>query len=101
MGIYDVSRDYYVTCQSNSNTNFNLFYAHLKHENIVKFYDYFEGPNEAFIVTEYLPGGELFAKISSKDYALTESKCRGFARQIFKGVDYIHKVIHSESSIIS
>ena len=42
------------------------------------------------LLTEYLEGGELFQRISSKDYELTEAKCRDFFRQILRGVEFIH-----------
>ena len=84
------------------------------------FRDYFEGEEQSVILTEYLEGGELFQRISSKvtahfrdnessldskfhssslsiqDYQLTEAKCRDFFRQIIKGVEYIHskKILH-------
>ena len=45
---------------------------------------------------EYLTGGELFQYISSKNYRLTEAKCRYFAKQILHAVEFIHSrgVIH-------
>ena len=69
----------------------------LEHQNhIVLFKDYFEGEEQSVILTEYLQGGELFQRISSKDYQLTEAKCRDFFRQILRGVDFIHskKILH-------
>ena len=58
--------------------------------------DYFEGEEQSVLLAEYLQGGELFQRISSKDYELTEAKCRDFFRQILKGVEYIHskKILH-------
>ena len=58
--------------------------------------DYFEGEQQSVILTEYLGGGELFEHISSTNYELTESKCRDFARQIFRAIDFIHskRIIH-------
>ena len=56
------------------------------HGHIVHFASYFEGEEQSVILTEYLEGGELFQRISSKDYQLTEAKCRDFFRwgeQIF------------------
>lgn len=68
----------------------------LKQEHVVQFIDYFEGEQQSVILTEYLEGGELFQRISSADYVLTEAKCRDFSRQILKGIDFIHKkrIIH-------
>jgi len=48
----------------------------------VRFMDYFEGEQQSVILTEFLGGGELFEHISSRNYELTESKCRDFARQV-------------------
>lgn len=58
--------------------------------------DYFEGEQQSVILTEYLGGGELFEHISSANYELTESKCRDFARQIFRAIEFIHsrRIIH-------
>ena len=65
-------------------------------EHVVQFIDYFEGEQQSVILTEYLEGGELFQRISSPDYNLTEAKCRDFTRQILKAVDFIHsrRIIH-------
>ena len=62
----------------------------------MQFIDYFEGEQQSVILTEYLEGGELFQRISSAGYVLTEAKCRDFIRQILKGVDFIHtkRIIH-------
>lgn len=63
---------------------------------VVQFVDYFEGEQQSVILTEYLEGGELFQRISSADYHLTEAKCRDFTRQILKAIDFIHskRIIH-------
>ena len=63
---------------------------------MVQFIDYFEGEQQSVILTEYLEGGELFQRISSPEYNLTEAKCRDFCRQILRGVDFIHsrRILH-------
>jgi len=68
----------------------------INHEHVVLFINYFEGEQQSVILTEYLEGGELFQRISSADYTLTEAKCRDFIRQIVKGIDFIHskRIIH-------
>ena len=40
--------------------------------------------------------GDLFERLSPKEYHLTEDKCQLFVRQIIQGIDYIHnkKIIH-------
>ena len=65
-------------------------------DHIVRFFDYYEGDQQSVILTEFLSGGELFERISSPNYILTEAKCRDFAIQIFKGVKFIHqnRIIH-------
>ena len=49
---------------------------------IVALVDYFESRLESVILTEYLAGGELFERIADKQYDLTETKCKGFMRQV-------------------
>ncbi|XP_040568262.1 myosin light chain kinase, smooth muscle [Lepeophtheirus salmonis] len=65
-------------------------------KHIVNFINYFEGEGQSVILMEYLPGGELFQRISSPSYKLTEAKCRDFVRQILLGVEFIHSsgIIH-------
>ena len=50
----------------------------------------YDGRAETVIVTEYLAGGELFEKISSEDFHLTELECIAFISQVCNGVSYIH-----------
>ena len=67
-----------------------------EHPNVVTLTGVFESGLESVIVTEYLQGGELFQRISSKTYDLTESKCKGFMRQVLEGLTYIHSkdIVH-------
>ena len=51
-------------------------------ESIVTLYDYFESSNQGVILTEFIMGGELFERISSKEYNLTERKCKEFVKQV-------------------
>ena len=51
-------------------------------EIIVTLVDYFESSLQGVILTEYLIGGELFERISSKEYNLTERKCKEFVKQV-------------------
>jgi myosin-light-chain kinase len=48
------------------------------------------------MLTEYLPGGELFRYISSKKYKLTEAKCQIFAKQVLLAIEFMHskRIIH-------
>jgi len=58
--------------------------------------EYFESGLQSVILTEYLEGGELFERISSKEYSLTEDKCRMFVQQVVSGVAFMHEhnIIH-------
>jgi len=70
----------------------------LNHQKIIKFIEAFEMKNtsEVILVTEYLDGGELFERIVSDDFNLTESDACEFMKQILLGVEYLHKnnVVH-------
>lgn len=63
---------------------------------ILALMEYFESGLQSVILTEYLEGGELFERISSTEYKLTEDKCRMFIQQIVNGIAFIHDkgVIH-------
>ena len=67
-----------------------------QNNHVVQYIDYFEGERQSVILAEFLSGGELFQRISSSDYNLTEAKCRDFARQILKAVEFIHSrgIVH-------
>ena len=64
---------------------------------IVNFVDVYEGKNETVIVTEYLSGGELFEKVSSDDFHLTELECITFISQICHGVAYLHDNVRNSN----
>ena len=59
-------------------------------ESLLHAYFVLQGEEQSVLLTEYLEGGELFQRISSKDYELTEAKCRDFFRQILRGIEFIH-----------
>ena len=58
--------------------------------------EYFEDKANGLLVTEYLSGGELFARCSRRDYKFTEVKCKVFTMSLLKALSYIHQksVIH-------
>jgi len=58
--------------------------------------EYFESGLQSVILTEYLEGGELFERISCKEYRLTEDKCRMFSQQVVSGIVFMHDkdIIH-------
>ena len=63
---------------------------------IVDMRDYYEKNDHSLMVIEYLDAGDLFSKISSITYNLTEEKCRSFVTEIAKALEYIHgnSIIH-------
>jgi len=65
-------------------------------ERVVELLDYFEKSEHSLMVLEYLQEGELFKKIGSKEYDLTEEKCKRFVKEIVKGLMFIHaaSIIH-------
>lgn len=65
----------------------------VNHDNIVSFYGAYKGVNEVIVVTEFLSGGELFEKVASDEYNLTELECIRFMHQICDGVAYLHSKV--------
>ena len=63
---------------------------------IININDFFEGPSESVIVTEYAEGSDLFETISGNSFVLTEAKCRVIVGQTLEAVEFLHKnrVIH-------
>ena len=63
---------------------------------IINMKDFFEGPSESVIVTEYAEGSDLFETISDKTFSLTEAKCRVISGQVLEAMEFLHKnrVIH-------
>jgi myosin-light-chain kinase len=59
---------------------------------ILKFVSFYHNTSgvQAVLVTEFLAGGDLCERTSSKDYVLTEAKCRTIVRQICRGVQFMH-----------
>jgi len=63
---------------------------------VLRLSSYYETDRNSVVVTEYLQGGELFARIGSQDYKLTEAKVRMFIRQMVEALQFIHSrgIIH-------
>jgi 5'-AMP-activated protein kinase catalytic alpha subunit len=61
----------------------------LKHPNVVRLYEVLASKTKIYMVLEYVNGGELFDKISSKG-KLTESHGRKMFQQLIDGVSYCH-----------
>jgi len=65
-------------------------------QRVVQIYELYLKDRHSLLVMEYLEGGDLFSRISSSDYELTEDKCQRFVYEIVKGLIYIHSksIIH-------
>jgi len=63
----------------------------ISNPHIVKFKEAFESFNEIIIITEYLYGGELFDRIATEEFEITEQDCCLYLRQLCRGVEYLHK----------
>jgi len=59
---------------------------------VVRFVEVFHCEYHTILVTEFLQGSDLFERVSSSDYKLTEQKCQIFVRQILQGLQYIHSL---------
>ena len=69
----------------------------LEHENIVKFYDFFEDPEFYYIVMSFHSGGELFQKILEvKRFSEVDAGFLGF--QMLLALEYIHslRIVHRD-----
>ena len=73
----------------------------LSNPHIVKFIEAFESNTDIVIITEFLNGGELFDRVATEDFDLTEQDCCLFMRQICRGVEYLHKnsVVHLDLKV--
>ncbi|KAL2464451.1 CBL-interacting serine/threonine-protein kinase 1 [Forsythia ovata] len=61
----------------------------LKHPNVVRLHEVFASKTKIYMVLEYVNGGELFDRISSKG-KLSEAEGRKFFQQLVDGVSYCH-----------
>lgn len=62
----------------------------LQHPRLLQLYDAFENKTSFCIITELITGGELFERVISDDYVLTEKASVMFMRQICDGVGFMH-----------
>ncbi|XP_030066806.1 myosin light chain kinase family member 4 isoform X2 [Microcaecilia unicolor] len=64
----------------------------LNHVNLLQLYDAFESKNDIVLIMEYVAGGELFDRIISENYNLTELDTILFIKQICEGIQYMHQM---------
>lgn len=63
----------------------------LSHPNIIKLFECFENTTDLHMITEYVPGGELFDYLVARpDRLLSEAEASGIVRQIAQAVAYLH-----------
>ncbi len=69
----------------------------IRHANVIRLLEVFEGPKQLFIVMEYASGGDLLKYVKKKG-RLSEPEARGILRQILFGLGHIHArgVLHRD-----
>jgi serine/threonine protein kinase len=67
----------------------------IDHENVVKFYDFFDEVKFCYIVMEYVAGGQLFESIVRKVH-YTELEARNVIFSILSAAKYCHSrdIVH-------
>jgi 5'-AMP-activated protein kinase catalytic alpha subunit len=68
-----------------------------RHPNIIQLYEIIETPRQLYLITEYVPGGELFDYIV-KNQRLSEEEACKFYQQIISGIEYLHElgIVHRD-----
>ncbi|XP_028097653.1 CBL-interacting serine/threonine-protein kinase 23-like isoform X2 [Camellia sinensis] len=61
----------------------------IRHPNVIRMYEVMASKTKIFIVLEFVTGGELFDKISSKG-RLKEDEARKYFQQLINAVNYCH-----------
>ncbi len=69
----------------------------LNHPNICRLYDTITTEEAIFMITEVVPGGELFDYVAQKDH-LSEDEARDILRQLVAATDYMHRsgIVHRD-----
>lgn len=72
----------------------------INHPNVVKFFDFYDSPQKAYVVLELMLGGELLYTIEGEqaNSNYTENDARRILRQILEAVGYLHsmKIVHRD-----
>lgn len=63
----------------------------IKHENIIRYYDFYEDHAFLYVVMELCSGGEVFAKIVEMK-RFSEKNAAHLGQQMLKAIDYIHNI---------
>ncbi|GMF13310.1 unnamed protein product [Phytophthora lilii] len=69
----------------------------MQHPHIVKLYDVFQEDKYFFLVTEYMPGGELFERIVKKNF-YSEREARDLVKVLLETIAFCHDadVVHRD-----
>jgi serine/threonine protein kinase len=69
--------------------------SHLNHPNIIKLYEFYQDPENVYLITELCTGGELFDRIIKMKH-FAEAKAAIVMRQLLSAVAYCHarKIVH-------
>ncbi|XP_018789320.1 PREDICTED: twitchin isoform X17 [Bactrocera latifrons] len=68
----------------------------LHHQKLINLHDAFEDEDEMVLILEFLSGGELFERITTEGYRMTEAEVINYMRQICEGIRHMHEknIIH-------
>jgi calcium-dependent protein kinase len=71
--------------------------SEIDHPNVMKVFEYYQDPNNIYIISEYLSGGELFDRIVANK-CFNEKTAAQYMHQILSAVSYLHShgVIHRD-----
>ncbi|XP_030389016.1 aurora kinase C-like [Gopherus evgoodei] len=71
--------------------------SHLRHPNILRFYNYFHDRTRIYLMLEYAPGGELYKELQKHEH-FEETRTATYVEEISDALIYCHaqKVIHRD-----
>lgn len=74
-------------------------FHNLRHDNVLKFYNWYETRNHLWVIFEYCPGGDL-RRLLDEDKSLPEQSIRQFCYDLCLGLTYLHEnsIVHGEVS---
>ena len=63
----------------------------LHHQKLIRLHDAFEDDDEMILIYEFMSGGELFERITTEGYNMTEAEVIYYMRQICEAVKHMHE----------
>ena len=73
--------------------------SHLRHQNILQMYGFFNDDEKIYLILEYSPGGNLYDDImSSLNRCYNEEKASNYIAQVLQALKYMHSknIIHRD-----